>query len=419
MKRSALFLVLALVFFEWLDFTLYLYLAKSVFAKEFFPASDYSLLLTFALFAGAYFARPIGGWLFGREADLNGRRVPMVFSAALMGIATLGICLLPSYTQIGLWATWGLLCLRIAQALAIGGEINTSGMFLVEHHPNKPMLAGSFVAASGALGMFIGGVCASLLQLANIDGAWRLVFALVGIVSLWICRLRKKLSESPEFKKHQIKITLSNEWRSHWRGLINIAALGIFVSVMVYICNVFWVSFAIDNQFMTKIQSSWTGSVAQLFSALLAVPIAYYSQPKHGYSLIRAGMIILVIGAPLLFYFTAHQSSVGVFFALLGYVLANGLACSALFYCLYLQLPVHCRCRGVSTIWAFAASIGAMSLPLVEQAKIIGKLWFPGLFVSLVTMLCLLLLHLTSNVKKEKTPSLRHFEISPPSELTT
>lgn len=145
-------------FFEWLDFSLYLYLARSVFAKEFFPASNYSLMLSFALFAAAYFARPLGGWLFGRAADLNGRRHPMLLSAALMGMATLGICLLPNYQQIGLAATWGLLLLRIAQALALGGEINTSAMFLVEHYRRKPLIAGGLVAVSSALGMFMGGL---------------------------------------------------------------------------------------------------------------------------------------------------------------------------------------------------------------------------------------------------------------------
>ncbi|KTC85025.1 MFS transporter [Legionella brunensis] len=405
MKRSALVLVLALVFLEWLDFTLYLYLAKSVFAKEFFPASNYSLLLSFALFAGAYFARPVGGWLFGREADLNGRRVPMVFSAALMGIATLGICILPSYSQIGIWATWGLLLLRIAQALAIGGEINTSAMFLVEHHPHKPLMAGGMVAASGALGMFVGGAFASILQTMNFHNAWRVVFAIVGSVSLWVCRLRKQLAESPEFQKSQPKE--ATPWQKHWRGLLNIAAMGTFVSVMVYICNIFWVSFAIDNQLMTKVQCAWIGSLAQFSSAMLALPIAYFSQPKHAYRLVQASMVVLIIAAPLLFYWTAYHDKIGVMLSLLGYVLANGLLCAALYYFLYLQLPSRYRCRGVSTVWALAASIGAISLPVAEQAKMAGAIWAPGLFVSIAAILCLTLLALSNQAKKPLSIFLR------------
>lgn len=69
MRRSSLIIVLALVFLEWLDFSLYLYMAKSVFANAFFPPSAYSLTLSFALFATAYLARPVGGYQFASDAQ--------------------------------------------------------------------------------------------------------------------------------------------------------------------------------------------------------------------------------------------------------------------------------------------------------------------------------------------------------------
>lgn len=390
MKKSGLFLVLALVFLEWLDFSLYLYLAKSVFADSFFPPSSYSLTLSFALFAAAYFARPVGGWLFGREADLSGRRNPMVFSAALMGLATLGICVLPGYAQLGIWATWGLLILRVAQGLALGGEINTSAMFLVEHHPNKPLVAGSLVAASGALGMFMGGATATLLQYSELPWAWRLVFALVAIISLWVCRLRKRLSESPEFQKNQRSV--KSLWQSHWRGVLNIAVAGAFVSVTVYMCNVYWVSFAIDKQVWSKTQCAWIGSLAQLLSALLALPIAYFSKPKYAYRLMQTSMLIISLAAPLLFYFTMHYMIIGILLAVLSYAFANALLCASLYYFLYLQLPAQYRCRGVSTVWAIAASFGAVSLPVAEQVVNLGALWFPGFLVSTVAILSVVFL---------------------------
>ncbi|KTD24104.1 MFS transporter [Legionella maceachernii] len=388
MKQTNLALVLALVFLEWLDFSLYLYLAKSVFANDFFPPSAYSLTLSFALFAAAYFARPVGGWFFGRKADLNGRRNPMVFSAALMGFATLGICLLPNYAQIGLLATWGLLILRVAQGLALGGEINTSAMFLVEHHPKKPLLAGSLVAASGAFGMFLGAAIAALLQYNEILWAWRIIFALVAMISLWVCQLRKRLRESPEFQKNLLSI--KEIWPLYGRGLFNIAIVGAYVGVTVYLCNVFWVSFAIDQQLWSKTQCAWTGSIAQLLSALLAVPIAYFSQPSSVYRLMRASMVVITVAAPLLFFFTAISLSAGVLLSVLGYAIANALLCASLYYLLYLQLPAQYRCRGVSTIWALAASLGAISLPIAEQAVQLGAIWLPGFLVSAIAILSFL-----------------------------
>ncbi|KTC94607.1 MFS transporter [Legionella erythra] len=391
MKRNALFIVLALIFLEWLDFSLYLYLAKSVFAKEFFPPSSYSLLLSFALFAAAFLARPLGGWLFGRQADASGRRKPMVLSAGLMGLATVGICLLPDYNTIGIAAAFGLLCLRVAQGLALGGEINTSAMFLIEHHARHPLKAGSLVAASGAAGMFLGGAMAALLQYSHIPWMWRIIFASVGLLSLWVCRLRKRLTESPEFKTNHAPII--EIWREHAQGLLNIAMLGAFVSVTVYICNAFWVSYAIDQALWSSTQCAWIGSLAQLSSALLALPLARLCKPVHVYLLLRLGTMTALFTAPMLFYCTTIAYKPGVIVALFGYVLTNGLICSSMFYFLYLQLPAQYRCRGVSTVWALAASIGAVSLPLAEQAVQWQWFWVPPLLECVFATIAFLFLY--------------------------
>ncbi|WP_160149072.1 MFS transporter [Legionella londiniensis] len=386
MKLSALLIVLALIFIEWLDFSLYLYLAKPIFSKEFFPESNLGLTLTFAIFAAAYLARPVGGWLFGREADLNGRRKPMVFSALLMGISTLGICILPGYAEIGSLAAWLLLAMRIGQGLALGGEINTSGMFLIEHHPQKPLLAGSLVAASGAAGLFLGGAIAAMLQYAAMTWAWRLLFALVGVISLLVCGLRKQLRESPEFRPASERLT-RQLLKRHWRGLVNIAAIGAYVSVMVYLCNVYWLSYAIDSHLWSNVRVAWSGSLAQLASALIALPIACYSNPQSTRRLLQLSMLFLFISAPVLFYTTAIHAEFYVYLALMGYILGNGFICAALFFFLYQQLPVEFRCQGVSTIWALAASLGALFLPVAEHVvKQFHLYWLPGFMVSTVAL---------------------------------
>lgn len=390
MNQKALLVVISLVFLEWLDFSLYLYLAKSVFAHNFFPPSEYSLLLSFALFAAAFLARPLGGWFFGRSADSNGRRTPLIISAATMGMATIAIALLPGYGVIGLGATFGLLVLRITQGLALGGEINNSAMFLVEHQSNTPLIAGSYVAASGAAGMFVGGATAALLQTMHIDWLWRIVFVSVGLISLWVCSLRKKLQESPEFTANKTRVR--EIIREEWPGIINIALLGTFVSVTVYICNAFWVSYATDLGFWSPVHCAWAGSIAQLLSALLALPIARMVDRSKATSLLYYSMMAAFFGAPLLFLFTAWGSVTGVILGLAIYILSNALLCSSMYYFLYLQLPAKYRCRGVSTVWALSASIGAVSLPLAEQANLHQMVWLAPCWVSFVALISFVLL---------------------------
>ena len=398
-------IVLAMIFLEWLDFTLYIYLAKAVFSVQFFPHSNHSLMLTFALFAVAYLARPLGGWLFGQRADLKGRRNPMVFSAALMGIATLGICLLPGYDAWGYAATWSLLLLRFAQGLALGGEINTSGMFLIEHAPKQPVLAGSYVAASGALGMFAGGMLSALIQNIANASAWRVVFATVGIFSLGVCRLRKQLTESPEFAPKP-PMPFSTFWQHHKPGLINIAILGAFVSVTVYLCNAYWIAFASSYHLWSNTQCAWIGALCQCASAALAIPIARRATERACEHLLKSSMLLIAMVAPALFYATATGHFFWVVLALAGYVLTNALICSSLFYFLYRQLPAQYRCRGVSTLWALAASLGAVFLPLAEYiVSHYNAYWFPGLLVSLTALSAWQMIRShTSNI--ELTPQL-------------
>lgn len=382
MNTYARFLVLAIIFLEWLDFSLYLYLAKAVFAHEFFPNSANSLLLTFAIFAAAYLARPVGAWVFGRAADLYGRRKPLLISSALMGTATLGICFLPNYASIGMTAAWGLLLLRVTQGLALGGEMNTSAMYLIEHQSKSPLVAGSLVAICSALGMFSGGALAAVVQSLNVNGLWRIIFASAGILSMWVCRKRRQLKESPEYQQADYG---QQTWS--WPGVFNIAVIALFVSVTVYICNILWLSFAVSAKLWNPVTCAWLAAIVQCASALLAYPIARYHHPDKSHTLLQISMMIMACDAPLLFYSTAHHLHMAVVLSLCLYVLGNAFLCSALFYVLYQQLPTHYRCRGVSTVWALAASLGAACLPICQKAISLGAYWIPGILVSITALI--------------------------------
>ena len=60
---------------EWFDFAIYGFLATYI-AADFFPAGNETtaLLNTFAIFAAAFFVRPLGGFFFGPLGDRIGRQ---------------------------------------------------------------------------------------------------------------------------------------------------------------------------------------------------------------------------------------------------------------------------------------------------------------------------------------------------------
>ena len=71
---------------EWFDFAIYGFLATSI-AANFFPAGDETaaLLNTFAIFAAAFFMRPLGGFVFGPLGDRLGRQRVLAIVILLFG----------------------------------------------------------------------------------------------------------------------------------------------------------------------------------------------------------------------------------------------------------------------------------------------------------------------------------------------
>jgi MFS transporter, MHS family, proline/betaine transporter len=108
---------------EWFDFAIYGFLATFIAAK-FFPSGNETaaLLNTFAIFAAAFFMRPLGGFVFGPLGDRIGRQRVLAIVILLMAASTLAIGLLPTYATIGVAAPLLLLFLRCLQGFSAGGE---------------------------------------------------------------------------------------------------------------------------------------------------------------------------------------------------------------------------------------------------------------------------------------------------------
>ena len=118
---------------QWYDFALYGAFA-TIIGPLFFPSADRStvMLAAFAAYGTALIIRPVGALLFGRMADLRGRRAVFVPVILLMAGATAAVGFLPSYAAIGILAPVTLILLRAVQGLAAGGELGVAGVLLLE-----------------------------------------------------------------------------------------------------------------------------------------------------------------------------------------------------------------------------------------------------------------------------------------------
>ncbi len=194
---------------EFYDFYIYGTAAALVLGGVFFPefSAAAGTLAAFATFAVAFFARPLGGVLFGHYGDRLGRKKMLIFSLLMMGVATFMIGLLPGYAAIGIAAPILLVVLRFFQGLGLGGEWGGAVLLATEHATEgKRGLYSSFPQMGPAAGFLLSSGLFLFLTL-NLSPeqfaawGWRIPF-LFSIVLVAIgLYVRFSISETPVFRR--------------------------------------------------------------------------------------------------------------------------------------------------------------------------------------------------------------------------
>jgi MHS family proline/betaine transporter-like MFS transporter len=192
---------------EWFDFAVYGYLATYI-AANFFPSNNptASLLSTFAVFAAAFFVRPLGGIFFGPLGDRIGRQRVLATVIILMSVATFAIGLLPTYATIGVLAPILLVVARLLQGFSAGGEFGGGATFLAEYSPDdRRGFLVSWLEFSTLIGFILGsGVVlvlnSSLGEDAMTAWGWRIPFLIAGPLGAVGLYIRLRLEDTPEFR---------------------------------------------------------------------------------------------------------------------------------------------------------------------------------------------------------------------------
>ncbi len=193
---------------EWYDFFLYGTAAALVFNQLFFPTLDpwAGTMASFATYAVGFFARPVGGIVFGHFGDRMGRKSMLVTTLMLMGLATFLIGVLPTYDQVGVAAPVLLVILRFIQGFGVGGEWGGAVLMVVEHgHRGRRGLYASWVQAGVPAGLLLATTVFNLVSLLPdetfLRWGWRVPF-LLGIALLGVgLFIRLQIFESPLFVK--------------------------------------------------------------------------------------------------------------------------------------------------------------------------------------------------------------------------
>ncbi|MEX3920976.1 MFS transporter [Paraburkholderia sp. BR10872] len=249
---------------EWYDFYIYATAAALVFGELYFPSEDrfVSTMASFATFAVGFFARPLGGLIFGHLGDRIGRKKALMTTLMMMGVATVCVGLLPSYASVGMLAPVLLVLLRVVQGIAVGGEWGGAVLMAGEHAPEGRR---TFFASFAQLGSPAGLILSLLAfrSVTSLDKAdflswgWRLPFLVSAVLLVVGIMIRLGVNESPEFEKlkdqrRTLKLPVAEVFRSAW-GLVLLCIGANTIGIAgVYFTNTFMIAYTTQYVGITR-----------------------------------------------------------------------------------------------------------------------------------------------------------------------
>lgn len=383
-RRRALLASVLGTAIEWYDYALYGAAASVVIGPLFFAGAGASgaSIAAFATFAVGFIARPLGGVVIGHLGDRFGRRPAMLLSVILMGIATVGIGLLPTANAWGIWAVILLVIFRLIQGFGAGAEL-TGAMTLVAEYvePKRRGLYTSFVLATPPLGIALATVCFFLVSIPGeevlLGWTWRVPFLISALLFLVAIFIRNKLEETPEYaqtmaeahnRTNEAKLPVREVMESHWQSVV----LGFFAitghNAVNYIIAVFSISLMVGSG-MSRTSALLAVTLGSLVSVLLT-PVGGLLADKYGSAKILAvGNISgLILAFPIFMLLSSGQFYLGLAAVALGYALVIPCTSGAQGAFLTELFPVAVRFSGIAIARELNGALVAGLSPLIAAA---------------------------------------------------
>lgn len=268
---------------EWYLSFSYIAAAGLIFSHQYFGAlGPNALIVSLGSVAASFIASPLGGLIAGHFGDRKGRKATLVATLALMGVASLGIGLLPTYDQIGIAAPILLVVFRFMQGLSTGGEWGGAALMSIEYAPAKRRgFYGVFSQIGTPAGLVLSTLVFFLVQISMSPEqftvwGWRVPFFLSVVLVFIGLKIRTAIGESPVFtevreSESEVRLPLKEAFQHHsWQMFLaggafvaNIAVGYIFigylpayaynsrgmdpaaVNLVLMVAAMFWIAFTV------------------------------------------------------------------------------------------------------------------------------------------------------------------------------
>lgn len=377
-----------------------------ILSQHFFPKSDptAALLSTFAVYAVAFFARPIGGLVFGYLADRIGRVKVLAITIWLMAAGTAVIGLLPTYASIGVLAPALLVLCRLAQGFALGGETTGSTSYILESAPDDSRgwwvgIIWFFAHIPNALvALMLAGLQFVAGEELYGDWLWRVPFilgGLIGVIGFW---LRRSLDDPEEYKAAMQERKDTNSFRSMARAggykpILYVLMVQPVQTVGSYLLLGFMYAFLVKEAHLHPTDALMTNAAAILALSAI-IPVAGRLSDRIGRKKVfTLGAVWILVAAYPAVMLASTGNLTNAFIGQLLLAVGIGIYNGAAFPAAAEFFPTSYRATGHAIAYQLAVAIFGGTTPLIATWLVssTGSPLAPGLYVTAIAFIGLVL----------------------------
>ncbi|MFP3557387.1 MFS transporter [Paraburkholderia sp. SIMBA_049] len=406
---------------EWYDFYIYATAAALVFGELYFPSSDrfVSTMASFATFAVGFFARPLGGIVFGHLGDRIGRKKALMTTLMMMGVATVCVGLLPDYSKVGMLAPVLLVLLRVVQGIAVGGEWGGAVLMAGEHAPQgRRTFFASFAQLGSPAGLILSLIAfravTSMDKADFMSWGWRLPFLASSVLLIVGIVIRLGVNESPEFQRvkesnRTAKLPIAEVFSSAW-GLVLLCIGANTIGIAgVYFTNTFMIAYTTQYVGVTRsliLDCLFAVAIIQFVSQPLA---AWLAERIGGARFLKIAALLAMISPYPMFVLVQSGSAVPMVIGI-----AIAVVCMASFYSVIAGFvsgifPTRVRYSGISLAYQVCGAVAGGLTPLVGTwlaHRYTGQWWPLAVFYTClagISLVCIVALDARRATHAEQT----------------
>lgn len=225
--------------------------------------------------------------------------------------------------------------------------------------------------------------------------SWRIPFCIGFLACVLGMYARKKLPETGAYKelfnlRKLEKIPLLAVLKNSKVQILQTMSLAAFVGIYIYICNIWWTTYAVTNHYFSTTEAKLLTTIGQGCVVAMTPLMALLAERFGGKLIMRIGLVGAIFFAPLFFLTSSKQIFCLTLLFQLIYAICDAMVTAPMFRFLASLFPAATRCSGQALGWNISVAIFGGTAPLLAQYLFLNNLGLlPAVYISFSAIIAL------------------------------